>query len=390
MDRREFLKTLAGGTCACAISSPCGVIAREKKAVTGQSRATGQSANPIHKNKALHEALYYNKLENKEIQCILCPRKCLVGDQERGYCGARENQEGIYYSLVYNHPCSIRPDPIENKPFYHFLPRSRAYSLAMAGCNMNCKYCQNWEISQARPEQIRSLTLSPEACVQQAAHYHCASMAYTYTEPVIFWEYMADIAANARAAGIKNTMISAGFIEEKPLRDLLPLLDAVKIDLKAFSEGFYKDVCRGRLEPVLHSLKIIRELNVWMEIVYLVLPTLNDDEKEIQALCQWIYQELGPEVPIHFSRFYPTYLMKNLPPTPVSTLTKLHKIARSQGLRYVYIGNVPGHRAESTYCPDCHHRLIHRKGYNVTIEALEKEKCRHCGTVVPGVWKKNT
>jgi len=386
MDRRHFLKTLATGTCACAFSNLGSARAQEKGPLSRQSRTSVPAQGGKSKDKVLYEALYYTKLEHKEIECVLCPRKCLVGDQERGYCGARENQGGTYYSLVYNRPCSIRPDPIEKKPFYHFLPCTQAYSLATAGCNMNCKYCQNWEISQARPEQVRSIFLTPEACVSQAQHYHCASMAYTYTEPIIFWEYMADIAAKAKSAGIKNTMISAGFIEEKPLRDLLPLLDAVKIDLKAFSEDFYKDVCRGRLEPVLHCLKIIREMNIWLEIVYLVLPTLNDGEKEIVALCQWLYRELGPRVPIHFSRFYPTYLMKNLPPTPVSTLSKLHNIARAQGLQYVYIGNVPGHRAENTYCHNCQHRLIHRRGYNVTIEALEKGKCRHCGTLIPGIW----
>ena len=387
MDRRQFLKTLAGGSCACAFSNLCSVSAGETGGPSLQPGNPGLAPGDKNKDEVLYEALYYNKMKDKEIQCVLCPRKCLVGDRERGYCGARENQKGTYYSLVYNRPCSIRPDPIEKKPFYHFLPGSQAYSLATAGCNMNCKYCQNWEISQARPEQVRSFSLSPEACVLQARHYNCLSMAYTYTEPIIFWEYMADIARKARPAGIKNTMISAGFIEEQPLRDLLPLLDAVKIDLKAFSEDFYKDICRGRLEPVLHTLKIIKEMNVWLEIVYLVLPTLNDSEEEILALCQWLYRELGPQVPIHFTRFYPTYLMKNLPPTPVGTLEKLHKIALSQGLQYVYIGNVPGHRAENTYCPACQHRLIQRRGYNVAIEALEKRKCRHCGTAIPGIWK---
>jgi pyruvate formate lyase activating enzyme len=298
----------------------------------------------------------------------------------------RENQLGIYYTLVYNRPCSARPDPIEKKPFYHFHPRSLAYSLATAGCNMNCKYCQNWEISQVRPEQVRDFLLTPQDCTRQARNLNCLSIAYTYTEPVIFWEYMYDLSAHARKAGIKNTMISAGYVEEKPLRDLLPLMDAVKIDLKAFSDSFYREVCRGRLEPVLKALKIIREEGVWLEIVYLVLPTLNDSPKEIQALSAWIRNELGPDVPIHFSRFYPTYLMKNLPPTPVDTLERLRGIARSEGLRFVYIGNVPGHAAESTYCPECRVRLIHRTGYNVRVETLAGDRCRKCGLLIPGVW----
>jgi pyruvate formate lyase activating enzyme len=300
----------------------------------------------------------------------------------------RENQSGTYYTLVYNHPCSARPDPIEKKPFYHFLPRSLAYSLATAGCNMNCKYCQNWEISQVRPEQVRSFLLTPQDCARQARKLDCLSIAYTYTEPVIFWEYMRDISEAAKKMGVKNTMISAGFVEEKPLRDLLPLMDAVKIDLKSFSDSFYREICRGRLAPVLEALKIIREQGVWLEIVYLVLPTLNDSSEEIRALSKWIRKELGPDVPVHFSRFHPTYLMKNLPPTPVNTLERIRGIALSEGLRFVYIGNVPGHPGESTYCPECGVRVIHRTGYNVRLEALGSDKCAKCGLTIPGVWGK--
>ncbi len=385
MNRRNFFKTIACGTCAYTFSrlSPTdqtNLTETKSRIIKGLPVAHAD----IHKE--LHEALYYNKLEHKDIQCILCPRKCLVGDQERGYCGVRENQGGNYYTLVYNRPCTARADPIEKKPFYHFHPQSLAFSLATAGCNMNCKYCQNWEISQARPEQVRSFPLPPQECVRQAKRLNCHSIAYTYTEPIIYWEYMHDIAKEAKKTGIKNTMISAGFIEEKPLRDLLPLLDAVKIDLKAFSDNFYREICRGRLDPILHTLKTIKAEEVWFEIVYLVLPTLNDSDNEIRALCNWIVNELGPDVPIHFSRFYPTYLMKNLPPTPVGTLERIHKIALSSGLRFVYIGNVPGHRNENTYCPSCQNRLIHRTGYNVTIEALNNGKCSRCNRTVPGVW----
>jgi pyruvate formate lyase activating enzyme len=251
---------------------------------------------------------------------------------------------------------------------------------------MNCKYCQNWEISQVRPEQVRSFLLTPQDCTRQARKLDCLSIAYTYTEPVIFWEYMRDIAKEARKVGLKNTMISAGFVEEKPLQDLLPLMDAVKIDLKSFSDSFYREVCRGRLTPVLEALKTIREQGVWLEIVYLVLPTLNDSPEEIRALSTWIRRELGPDVPVHFSRFYPTYLMKNLPPTPVDTLERIRGIALSEGLRFVYIGNVPGHPAENTYCPECRVRLIHRTGYNVRLEGLGSDKCAKCGLTIPGVW----
>ncbi len=384
MDRRSFLKTAAGSACLLSLSNlrmqfdpGCPVVGS-----LGIAPEKAWAETP----EKFHEALYYKKLEHKEVQCLLCPRECMVGDQERGYCGVRENRLGTYYTLVYNRPCTARPDPIEKKPFYHFHPRTLAYSLATAGCNMNCKYCQNWEISQVRPEQVRSFLMTSKDCARRAADLDCLSIAYTYTEPIVFWEYMYDCSKEARKAGIKNVMISAGFIEEKPLRALLPLMDAVKIDLKAFSDTYYREVCRGRLEPVLEALKIIREMGVWLEIVYLVLPTMNDGPDEIRALCTWVRKELGPDVPIHFSRFHPTYLMKNLPPTPVDTLERLWKIARSEGIRYPYIGNVPGHPGESTLCPECGVRLIHRTGYNVRVEALRRGTCKDCGLKIPGVW----
>ena len=274
MDRRDFLKSAAGGACLLTLSN-LRLGFEDGSAV--ETAFPGPGAAWADAPEALHEASYYEKLEHKEIQCQLCPRECIVGDQERGYCGARENQKGTYYTLVYNRPCTARPDPIEKKPFYHFHPRSMAYSIATAGCNMNCKYCQNWEISQVRPEQTRSFLLTPQDCAKQAADLGCLSVAYTYTEPVIFWEYMVACSLAARKAGLNNVMISAGFIKEKPLRDLLPQMDAVKIDLKAFSDSYYREVCRGRLDPVLEALKIIRQAGVWLEIVYLVLPTMNDD-----------------------------------------------------------------------------------------------------------------
>jgi len=212
------------------------------------------------------------------------------------------------------------------------------------------------------------------------------SIAYTYTEPTIFWEYMRDIAAKAREQGTKSVMVSAGFIEQAPLKELLPLLDAVKIDLKAFSDEYYRKICRGRLDPVLASLKTIRKSETWLEIVYLVLPTLNDGQQEIQGLCHWIHEELGSEVPIHFTRFSPTYLMRNLPPTPVDTLERLCDTARAEGLGYAYVGNVPGHSAQSTYCPGCGARIIHRTGYNTHVDALVKGQCGQCGRSIPGLW----
>ncbi len=384
MNRRDFLKTAAGG--ACLLSLPNLRFGNGQVDTAGPSLTFGPEEARAEARELLHEASHYKKLDHKEVQCLLCPRKCVVGDRERGYCGVRENRLGTYYTLVYNRPCTARPDPIEKKPFYHFHPRSLAYSLATAGCNMNCKYCQNWEISQVRPEQVQDFELTARGCARQAVDLGCLSIAYTYTEPVIFWEYVHDVSLEARKAGIKSVMVSAGFVEEKPLRELLPLLDAVKIDLKAFSDSYYHEVCRGRLEPVLQALKIIRRSGVWLEIVYLVLPTMNDSPEEIRSMCAWIRKELGPDVPVHFTRFHPTYLMKNLPPTPVGTLEGLKEIARTQGLHYVYIGNVPGHSGENTLCHACGALLIHRTGYNVRVEALRGDRCAKCGQKIPGVW----
>jgi len=385
MDRRSFLGTVAASACLGPVA--CKGVERGAGEGGGRFfRALAPASAQAEERDNLHEASYYKMLENKEIQCLLCPRKCTVGDSERGYCGVRENRGGVYYTLVYERPCSVHTDPIEKKPLYHYHPGSRAFSLATAGCNMNCKYCQNWEISQVRPEQVRSHEMSARECVRQARLSGARSIAYTYTEPVVFWEYMRDIAAAGRSQGVPSVMISAGYVEQQPLRDLLPLLDAVKIDLKAFSNDFYRTVCRGELGPVLETLRTIKGSGVWLELVYLVLPTMNDDPAEVAALCQWIRSELGPEVPIHFTRFHPVYLMKNLPPTPVSTLERLHGIARAQGLFFSYVGNVPGHPAEHTFCPGCGKLLVRRTGYNVRTEGLKDGKCAGCGRAIPGVW----
>jgi len=385
MQRRDFLRTVAGGACILAagdLAGTAGPLPAQANPPPGPAPATVRPAPA----QTPHQAMYYRRLDHQEIECVLCPRKCRVGNQERGYCGVRENQEGVYYTLVYNRPCSSHTDPVEKKPFYHFHPGSLAYSLATAGCNMNCKYCQNWETSQVRPEQVRSLFLTPQDCASHAGQDQALSIAYTYTEPVVFIEYMRDIAAAAKKRNLKNLMVSAGFVEPDPLEELLPLLDGVKIDLKAFSEDYYRDICRGRLAPVLKALQVIRRRGTWLEIVYLVLPTLNDSPGEIRSLCRWLLTELGPDVPIHFSRFKPIYLMKNLPPTPVETLERTREIALSEGLHFVYVGNVPGHPGESTYCPGCGHRLVHRTGYNVRVEALQDGHCTHCRRAIPGVW----
>lgn len=335
----------------------------------------------------LTEARYYEKLPNRKIKCVLCPRECVIDDQETGYCGVRENYGGTYYTLVYGRPCSAHVDPIEKKPLFHFLPGSAAFSIATVGCNVLCKFCQNWQISQARPDQVDSYDLLPKAIANYAKRYSCQSIAYTYTEPVVFTEYMYDCAEEGHRENVKSVMISNGYIHSRPMKDLCKVLDAVKVDLKAFTEKFYKEMVSGELRPVLDTLVLLIKERMWTEIVYLVIPTLNDDPKELKQMCDWIAQELGSDVPIHFSRFYPQYRLKNLPPTPEKTLVMARKIALDSGLNYVYIGNIPGNEGENTFCPACKKIIIHRNGYIISRNEIDnKGRCKFCGYKIAGIW----
>ncbi len=332
------------------------------------------------------EALYWEDAGNKRIRCLLCPRKCVVADRERGTCGVRENIGGVYYTLVHSHPCSLNNDPIEKKPLFHFRPGTKALSLATAGCNIECRFCQNWQISQFRPEQVPSKKVTPKAVVNHAKRLGSKAIAFTYSEPVIFYEYMRDICIAAEGTGIGRTMISNGYIEKKPLMDLLGHMDAVKIDFKAFSESFYRDICSAHLRPVLDTLVRIKAAGVWLELVMLVVPTLNDDTNELKAMSRWIVQKLGPDVPIHFTRFHPMYKIKNLPPTPVRTLEKARKIALDAGLHFAYAGNVPGHPGENTHCPKCNKTLIKRDGYYIDKNVIKDGRCPFCNNKVAGIW----
>jgi pyruvate formate lyase activating enzyme len=332
------------------------------------------------------EAKYYEKQPNRKIKCVLCPRECVIDDRERGYCGVRENRGGKYYTLVYGRVCTAHVDPIEKKPFFHYLPGTLAFSLATAGCNVNCKMCQNWEISQVRPEQVESVYMPPEQVAALAKRNQCASIAYTYSEPVIFFEYMLDAARAGRAAGVKSAVVSGGYIKPEPLQELSKTVDAVKIDLKAFSEKFYKEIVNGEMKPVLEALVTLRKLGMWTEIVYLVIPTLNDGDREFRGLAKWVRGNLGVDVPVHFSRFHPEYLLKNLPPTPVATLDRAKAICDAEGLHYVYVGNVPGHPAEKTLCPKCRRVVVDRDGYLIKAVNLAKGRCRYCQQPIAGVW----
>jgi len=372
--RRQFIKNTAQVFCTGSILLSLKNI--ESKSIKDKFDASN-----------LIEARYYEKLPNRKIKCVLCPRECIIDDQETGYCGVRENYGGTYYTLVYGKPCSAHVDPIEKKPLFHFLPGSTAFSIATVGCNVLCKFCQNWQISQARPDQVESHDFPPKAIANYAYKNDCQSIAYTYTEPVIFTEYMYDCAEAGKSINVKSVMISNGYIKAQPMKDLCKVLDAVKVDLKAFTEKFYKEMVAGQLQPVLDTLVLLRQEEMWTEIVYLVIPTLNDDTKELQQMCKWIVRELGPDVPIHFSRFYPQYRLKNLPPTPVTTLVKARKIALDSGIHFAYIGNVPGHEGESTFCPGCNNIVVHRMGYQIVRNDIKKNgQCQHCGHKIAGIW----
>ncbi|MCX6641416.1 MAG: AmmeMemoRadiSam system radical SAM enzyme [bacterium] len=374
VNRRQFLIS-AGATCAMAQLSLPSLI-----------RNT-QAAEMLPEAEIYpYPALYYDKQPNKRIKCTLCPRGCQVDDQERGYCGVRENRGGEYFTLVYGRPCTMHVDPVEKKPLFHFLPGTDIFSLATVGCNVNCKFCQNWQISQIRPEQEKSYDAPPEKIIELTQENGVKAIAHTYTEPVVFYEYVKAIGLAAHKEKIKNVLISNGYIQEKPLLELLPHLDAVKIDLKAFTEKFYQELVVAELKPVLETLKRLIKAGMWTEIVYLVIPTQNDNEVELKEMSRWIFGELGPDVPLHFTRFHPEYMLKTLPPTPVPTLDRAREIAQQAGLHFVYIGNVPGNAAEHTFCPSCGKVVIRRQGFQVIFENFNQGKCRSCGYRIPGIW----
>jgi len=387
VDRREFLRSALGGACAaCALA-----------AVETTGAPTTASAQDVMPQSALQgvaeesekytaPARHWEKREHNRVLCKLCPRKCEVADLERGGCGVRENHGGKYYTLVYNRPCSLNVDPIEKKPLFHFLPATTAFSTATAGCNMWCRFCQNWQISQKRPEQVRSTYVTPDDMVVLAKRAASPTIAFTYNEPVIFYEWMYDVAAAARKKGIHSVMISNGYIEKEPLRELCKVLSAVKIDLKAFTEKFYRDYCDAHLQPVLDTLVELKNIGIWFEIVVLIIPTLNDSAKECREMARWIVRNLGPDVPVHFSRFHPTYMLTNLPPTSPRLIERNRKIAMDEGVRYSYVGNVPGSPGEKTYCHHCGKVIIDRYGYYTRSRITPDGKCPYCGTSIPGVW----
>ena len=323
------------------------------------------------------------------VQCELCPKACVIGPGERGDCRIRVNLDGELRAVTYGLPSAVHIDPIEKKPLNHFRPGRAILSLATVGCNLHCRNCQNWTLSQTDPEDADNVALPPEAIVELARSRGVPMVAFTSSEPLAYYEYTLEGSAAARAAGLDTVLVSAGYANPGPLRRLFQVTSAANIDLKAFSDDFYRRICGGTLKPVLDALVIAKQEDVWLEVTNLVIPTLNDDPKMMDAMARWMVKNLGSDTPLHLSRFTPRYRLENLPPTPGKTLDQLADVAQQAGLHHVYVGNVLGSSRQNTYCSHCHGLLVERRGYTVGHNALATSKglCPHCETPAAGVWQ---
>jgi len=336
----------------------------------------------------MKEALFWTSDQEGVVHCALCAHNCTIRPDRRGLCGVRENRDGTLYSLVHGRLIAEHVDPIEKKPLFHFQPGSHAYSIATVGCNFRCLHCQNFDISQyphAHDGAIAGTEQSPETVIGDAMRTGCASVCYTYVEPTIFYEFARDCGHLAHERGLKNVFVSNGYMTAETARDLAGFLDGINIDIKAFTEDFYKKVCRARLQPVLDSVRLLYELGVWVEVTTLVIPGLNDSPEELKDIAGFI-RSISPEIPWHVTAFRPTYKMMDRPATPVSTLRMAREIGLESGLLYVYEGNIPGEGGENTYCPSCGHELIGRFGFSIRENRVQNGACPDCGQRIAGVW----
>jgi len=333
----------------------------------------------------LKEVMFYQKLDKKKVQCTTCFRTCIEAPGGRGFCRVRENIDGRYYSLVYAKPSAVHIDPIEKEPQLHMLPGTKILCFGTVGCNFRCRHCHNWHLSQASPGDLETYDLPPERAVEIARQKKIPTISFTYNEPTAFYEYVYDIAVLAKAKGLRILWHSNGGMNPEPLRRLLKHTDAVTIDLKGFTKKAYQN-SSAVIEPVLRTLEIIKKEGKWLEIVNLVIPTINDDPKDIRRMCEWIKENIDLETPLHFSRFFPNYKLTHLAPTPIEVLESAREIAMDVGLHYVTVGNVPGHEYNSTFCPKCKERLIHRIHFQVLKNDVANGRCRFCGHKIPGIW----
>jgi len=324
------------------------------------------------------EAILYEKI-GKSLNCKVCQRRCIISDGKEGFCNMRRNEEGKLYSLNYAAASSVSVDPIEKKPLFHFYPGSTSFSLGTLGCNFRCKHCQNWTISQADLGTVPTQEILPEEAVSLAKEYGCRSISWTYNEPTMWFEYTLDSAKLAHKEDIKTVYVTNGYMTEEALDTIAPYLDAANVDLKGMSEKFYHDLCDARLQPVLETIKNMYDMGIHLEVTNLMIPSYNDSDEDVKALIKFMVEEVGVEVPLHFTRFFPYYKLNHLPPTEISTLEKAHKMAKEDGMKYVYVGNVPFTDGENTYCPECGELLIERDGFDVVGDKVKKGKCSSCG-----------
>ena len=320
------------------------------------------------------------------IMCRICPNECVLKEGELSKCNNRKVHDSKLYTLAFGNPCTVNVDPVEKKPLYHFLPGSKAFSIATAGCNLVCLNCQNWTISQISPDKTRNFDLMPEKVVEECVKNNCSSIAYTYSEPVTFYEYVFETATLARNAGVKNIFKSNGYINTEPLKKLCSVIDAANIDLKAFTESSYLKLTGGKLQPVLDSLKVLKDSGVWLEITNLIVPDWTDNLSDIGNMCKWLSDNGFKNTPLHFSRFYPMHKLEQLPPTPVEILNNAYNIATEEGLKYVYTGNAPGNEISDTKCPSCNSTVIARQGFRISANNISGGKCNKCGSKIEGVW----
>jgi pyruvate formate lyase activating enzyme len=331
----------------------------------------------------MKEAMWYKKLSDERVRCDLCNHRCVINNGKRGICGVRENKEGTLFSLVYGKVIASHVDPIEKKPLFHFYPGSYSFSIATVGCNFKCTHCQNSDISQMPIDNNRIMgqDILPEKIVELALSGNCQSISYTYTEPTVFMEYALDVAKIAKDKGLKNVYVTNGYMTEEVLNEIYPYMDAANVDLKGFTEEHYQNVCGARLKPIMDTIRLMKQLGVWIELTTLIIPTINDSEDDIRRLAEFIVS-IGREIPWHVSRFHPTYKMNNLQPTPVRSVIKARQIGLEVGLRYVYTGNIQGDDGENTYCYSCGKSLIERHGYNIGHVHIKGSKCYFCGADV--------
>ncbi len=334
------------------------------------------------------EAMLYEKLDRQRVACKLCAHRCVLNEGQFGLCGVRQNAGGVLYTHVYEEAIAAHVDPIEKKPFFHFLPGSKSLSIATVGCNFRCPFCQNWEISQSRPSDgksgLRSMRLPVKEVVRQTLLNDCQSVSYTYTEPTIFFEYAYDTARLAKESGLRNNFVTNGFMTGEALETIKPYLDAANVDLKFFREESYQKICKARLQPVLEAISKMRELGIWVEVTTLVIPGLNDSEEELRDIARFL-ASVDRDIPWHLSRFHPDYEYTQAPPTPVATLRRAREIGKAEGLNYVYLGNVWG-EGEDTHCPNCGHLLISREGFWVKTNLVKDGHCPKCGQEIAGIF----